>query len=212
MDSWVTDGFYSHFPSYSQQPTRQQALAKARQYEYQTFLSRVTPKKTKCNGKAQKRHTTIENHLKRQKTPTKHTSPNDKLPNLDTNAAAHNGSEEFEMHNRFENKNRFQDELETMDLPDIFNDQMIRERNQKLAEVCMDLKISELYIDFFSCKLLAVTVSFKCSYQNFIIYLQEKRLKSIQYQQELMKQIDQKRREKELQRAKDEEDEERLTK
>lgn len=134
MDSWVNDGFYSHFPSYSQRPSRQEELARARQLEYQTFLSRVTPIKSKSNGKAQKRHTPNDNSSKRPKIPTTNDTPNDKLPKLDISTVAER-NEQFDSSSRFQNKNRFQDELETMDLPDIFNDQMIRERNQKLAEV-----------------------------------------------------------------------------
>lgn len=131
MDSWASDGFYSHFPSYSQQPSRREALAKARQLEYQTFLDRVTPRQNKSDVKAQKRHTTNESSCKRQKVPTK----DNKLPKLVTNTVdEHN--ESIDMSSRCENKNRFLDELENLDLPDIFNDQMMRERNQKLAEVC----------------------------------------------------------------------------
>lgn len=133
MDSWVTDGFYSHFPSYSQQPTRREALAKARQLDYQTFLSRVSPQKGKSDGKAQKRHTTNESQSKRQKIPTNE-KRNEKLPKLDTNRTDDNNGES-DMSSRVEVKNRFLDELENMNLPDIFNEQMINERNQKMKEV-----------------------------------------------------------------------------
>lgn len=135
MDSWVTDGFYSHFPSYSQQPTRREALAKARQLDYQTFLSRISPTKIKIDGKGQKRHTTNDNSSKRQKIPT-NDIPNDKLPKLDTKSIDDvdtNG--ESDVSCRVEVKNRFLDELEKMELPDIINEQTIRKRNQKLKEV-----------------------------------------------------------------------------
>lgn len=133
MDSWVTDGFYSHFPSYSQQPTRREALAKARQLDYQTFLSRAEPRKAKPDGKGQKRHTTNENSSKRQK-PTTNDTPNDKLPKLDT-ISTNNNDGKANMSSRVVNKNRFLDELEKMDLPDIMNEETINDRNQKLAEV-----------------------------------------------------------------------------
>lgn len=126
MDSWVTDGFYSHFPSYSQQPTRREALAKARQLEYQTYLSRVTPPKAKSDGKAQKRHTSNDNNSK-----TLNDIPNDKLPKLDANTADDCNGES----SRVEHKNRFLDDLEKMNLPDIFNEERINERNQKFSEV-----------------------------------------------------------------------------
>lgn len=134
MDSWVTDGFYSHFPSYSQQPTRREALAKARQLEYQTFLSRVSPGKGKPDGKAKKRHTTNDCQNKRQKIPTNEKQIVDKLPKIDANTTDDTNGES-EMSSRIEVKNRFLDELENMDLPDIFNEQSINERNQKLKEV-----------------------------------------------------------------------------
>lgn len=135
MDSWVTDGFYSHFPSYSQQPTRREALAKARQLDYQTFLSRAAPRNANSDGKGQKRHTTNENNSKRQKATTNHT-PNDKLPKLDTVKMNDNdGDGEANICTRVVNKNRFLDELEKMDLPEIMNEATISDRNQKLAEV-----------------------------------------------------------------------------
>lgn len=133
MDSWVTDGFYSHFPSYSQQPTRREALAKARRLDYQTFLSRVTPRKTKSDGKAPKRHTSNDIHNNRQKT-TMSDTPNDKLPKLDTTNTIDSNNELNES-TRVEHKNRFLDDLEKMELPDIFNEETINERNKKLAEV-----------------------------------------------------------------------------
>lgn len=133
MDSWVTDGFYSHFPSYSQQPTRREALAKARQLDYQTFLSRAVPQKAKLDGKGQKRHTTNENSNKRQKATTNDT-PNDKLPKLDT-VSMNDNDGAVKISSRVVNKNRFLDELEKMDLPDIINEETINDRNQKLAEV-----------------------------------------------------------------------------
>ena len=138
MDSWVTDGFYSHFPSYSQQPSRREALAKARQLEYQTFLSRVSPGKCKTDGKAQKRHTTNNCHSKRPKIPANDTMRNDKLPKLDTKqttTTTDDNNGESDLSSRVEVKNRFLDELENMDLPDIFNEQSINKRNQKLKEV-----------------------------------------------------------------------------
>ncbi|XP_055297512.1 inner centromere protein A [Sitodiplosis mosellana] len=174
MDSWASDGFYSHFPSYSQQPSRREALAKARQLEYQTFLSRVSPRKGKIDGKAQKRHTTNESQCKRPKIPTNDTMQKNELPKLDTKHTADDNNGESDSSSRVEVKNKFLDELENMDLPDIFNEQSINERNQKSKE--------------------------------------DKRLRNIQYQQELMQQIEQKRREREIQRAKEQQEEDRLTK
>ncbi|XP_031628071.1 uncharacterized protein LOC116343897 [Contarinia nasturtii] len=134
MDQWVTDGFYSHFPSYSQQPTRREALAKARQLDYQTFLSRISPTKIKADGKGQKRHTPNDNNTKRQKIPSNDV-PNDKLPKLDTKSIDDTDTNgESDASCRVEIKNRFLDELEKMDLPDIINEQSIKKRNQKLKE------------------------------------------------------------------------------
>lgn len=134
MDSWASDGFYSHFPSYSQQPTRREALARARQLDYQTFLSRVSPGKSKTDGKAQKRHTTNDGQSKRQKIPTTNRTPNEKLPKLNANAVNENNIE-GDMQSGGVNKDHYLDELEKMDLPDILNEETINERNLKLAEV-----------------------------------------------------------------------------
>ena len=64
---------------------------------------------------------------------------NDKLPKLDTKqtttTTTDDNNGESDSSSRVEVKNRFLDELENMDLPDIFNEQSINKRNQKLKEV-----------------------------------------------------------------------------
>lgn len=142
MDSWVTDGFYSHFPSYSQQPSQRELLAKTRQLEYQTFLSRISPQKNISHAKLhQKRHT--ESQTKKPKEPINITlnTKNNELPKLDIHIVNENNSSQEKTAkggnstNRTKDRNAFVKGLEKMDLPDIFNDERISARNEKLAEV-----------------------------------------------------------------------------
>lgn len=138
MDSWATDGFYSHFPSYSQQPNRREALAKARQLDYQTFLSRISPLKNASNTKAHAKR--YDGQSKRPKKST-NSSPNDnKLPKLDMHIVNGNNSTEHatlsgRTTNRSKERNEYVNGLENMDLPDIFNDERISARNEKMAVV-----------------------------------------------------------------------------
>lgn len=138
MDSWATDGFYSHFPSYSQQPTRREELAKARQHDYQTFLNRVTPRKNKSDAKFHKRNISIDSHSKKKRIATTNQTPNPELPKSDVNMVSENAIE-LDRNNRVRNRSRFVNELEKMDLPDILNGDTIDERNQKLAEVSCEI-------------------------------------------------------------------------
>lgn len=144
MDSWATDGFYSHFPSYSQQPNQREVLAKARQRDYQAFLNHISPKKIVSHATLQKRHNINDGQQKRSKKPTATSPPQTKrneLPKLDihivnanatsTEPAAMTGSSTDTRKAR----NDFVNELEQMDLPDIFNDERISARNEKMAEV-----------------------------------------------------------------------------
>lgn len=148
MDSWATDSFYSHFPSYSQQANRREVLAKARQLDYQTFLSRISPLKNVSNVKSQKRATVIDGqNRKSKKTPNASTtsSPNtnykNEMPKLDMHFVSENDSTEHaaiisgRSTNRSKDRNDFVNGLEEMDLPDIFDDKQISVRNEKLAEV-----------------------------------------------------------------------------
>lgn len=147
MDSWATDGFYSHFPSYSQQPNRREALAKARQLDYQTFLSRISPLKNVSNVKTHKRATQLnDGQSKKSKKPANASaSPttNDRngVPKLDMHMVSENNSSTEQTvlsgrsTDRSKDRNDFVNGLEQMDLPDIFNDKQISVRNEKLAEV-----------------------------------------------------------------------------
>lgn len=149
MDSWATDGFYSHFPSYSQQPNRREALAKARQLDYQTFLSRISPLKNVSNVKTQKRTThATDGQSKKSKKPTNstastNTNDNERndMPKLDMHAVSESNSSTEQAvssqrsTDRSKERNDFVKELEEMDLPDIFNDKQISVRNERFAEV-----------------------------------------------------------------------------
>lgn len=150
MDSWATDGFYSHFPSYSQQPNRREALAKARQLDYQTFLSRISPLKHVSHVKLQKRHIANDGQTKKLKNPTNispNTNHNNEMPKLDMHIVNENDSTEQAVisghsTNRSKERNEFVNGLEEMDLPDIFNDERISARNDRNAEVNYFFSIS----------------------------------------------------------------------
>lgn len=154
MDSWVTDSFYSHFPSYSNQRTQREALAKTRQLEYQTYLSRLSTKNAFSDGKSTKRNTTTNRHHKRQKLPASKQAANEQvLPieeekttkttitatNHEVNANVNDDTdyhpELIKQMERDENRTKFLNELEKMNLPDIFNEDVINARNKRIAEV-----------------------------------------------------------------------------
>lgn len=145
MDSWATDGFYSHFPSYSQQPNRREALAKARQQDYRTFLSRLSPQK---GEKSHKRFTVHDEHaMTKTKTTTMNHIPNDELPKLDLYTNDDDSSSGSGTSSLTTSRDRFVNELERMNLPDIFNEETVLERNQKLIEVnCRELSI--VFVEF----------------------------------------------------------------
>lgn len=143
MDSWATDSFYAHFPSYSQQKNRREALAKARQIDYQTFLNRISPLKNVSRVKLQKRHIANDGQTKKSIKPTNIapiTNNQNEMPKLDMHFVndENDSTEQVVMSGHSTNRSKDKDEyvngLEEMDLPDIFNDTRISARNERLAE------------------------------------------------------------------------------
>lgn len=132
MDSWVSDKFYSHFPSYSEQKTHREVLAKSRQLEYQEYLNDKSPQ---TKNKSQKRLPTNTKTSKRPKVPTKNYDSIVTQNKLDADDNYSNDDVVKENNNDDESTQRFLRKLEEMNVPDIFNDDMIRARNEKVAEV-----------------------------------------------------------------------------
>lgn len=144
MDPWATDSFYSHFPSHSNQRTQREILAKTRQIEYQTYLSRLADN----TAKTSKRSTSINRLHKRQKLPVQNGAAKERVspvkeatataskPQINTiNETDHLPSLQQQQMDRDEERNRFLRELEKTKLPYIFNDDAINARNRRIAEV-----------------------------------------------------------------------------
>lgn len=133
MDSWASDKFYSHFPSYSEQRTHREALARSRQLEYQAYLNNTANKSVQTKHKTHKRLPAKTKISKRPKIPT---TNYDSI--VEQNELDKNYSDEVEVNennNYDESTQRFLKKLEEMSVPDIFNDDMIKARNEKVAEV-----------------------------------------------------------------------------
>lgn len=134
---WVTDKFYSHFPSYSSEKQKRDSLAKEKKLEYQAYLSRVASNTP--NGKS-KRSTDAEKSAKRLKIPTFSDEKTNKHLDTDVkcNKIAQNGKLADEWDDdkwRDESKHKYLDKLEKMNLPEIFDADQIKARNHKMAEV-----------------------------------------------------------------------------
>lgn len=133
---WVTDKFYSHFPSYSSEKQKRDSLAKEKKLEYQAYLSRVASNNP--NGKT-KRSTDAEKSTKRFKIPTFSDETTIKHPESDVkcNKTDQNGTlaDEWTNKRRDESKHKYLDKLEKMNLPEIFDADLVRARNHKMAEV-----------------------------------------------------------------------------
>lgn len=136
---WVTDKFYSHFPSYSSEKQKRDSLAKEKKLEYQAYLSRVASNTP--NGKT-KRSTDGEKSSKRLKIPTFSDEKTNEDPESDVkcnkkNKTDQNGTlaDEWTDKKRDENKHKYLDKLEKMNLPEIFDADLVQARNHKMAEV-----------------------------------------------------------------------------
>lgn len=141
MDSWVNDSFYSKFPSYSEQANRREALAKARQLEYQTYLSRVSSNSPKTNTKSNKRTSINDKNLKRPKIPTiqnvtvNKPSPLKQKSKIIVQNVSEIATNDVDDDIRSERTDEFLNQLEQKPVPEIFDEESIRARNEKMAEV-----------------------------------------------------------------------------
>lgn len=117
MDQWVTDKFYSHFPSYSGEKSRRKILDKDRQDEYNHYLSTLAPTES-----ALSRHCATNTQFQEER--DKQLS----IPNRQNERKIRRNSNEIsERDSSLWNEN--------MDLPGIFNEEIINLRNRRVAEV-----------------------------------------------------------------------------
>lgn len=114
MEQWATDKFYSHFPSYSGEKSKRKLLDKDRQDEYNLYLSRLT---SAGNASSQIKHI----HAERDGQHSISDRHNGVLLNR-------NSKEMSERDVSLWNEN--------MDLPGILNEEIIKQRNRRVAEVC----------------------------------------------------------------------------
>lgn len=151
MDSWVTDTFYSHFPSYGDQKTQRDILLKSRHLEYQNHLHQLAAIEKLSAVRASKRFSANNNQMKRPKIPDEpidnaaviqinernlqHQNDNMSLVRREHDALF------VESCDRDDSRNRFLNELQNMDLPDMFNDVAIEARNRRTIEVNNNLEV-----------------------------------------------------------------------
>lgn len=110
MEQWVTDKFYSHFPSYSGEKSRRKLLDKDRQDEYNLFLSRLS---SADNASKQVRTERDEQYVASNR-------PNEILPKQSSNEMSKRDTSLWS---------------ENMDLPGVFNEEIIKQRNRRVEEV-----------------------------------------------------------------------------
>lgn len=120
MDQWVTDKFYSHFPSYSGEKSRRKILDKDRQDEYNLYLSSLASMAS--SGSAFRRQCAKNTQVREENNePTS-------IPNRQNERRIRRNSDQIsEQDMSLWNEN--------MDLPGIFNEEMINLRNRRVAEV-----------------------------------------------------------------------------
>lgn len=122
QQSWVTDKFYSHFPSYSDQSLQRVLLSKSRKQDYQNYLSRVAvgPKKSFKRGsnvtqKANKVNVIDENRQ--------------------TDDESTDGVSKSKLNREMSSKQKAIHDRKHINLPDILDENKVHERNQRMVEV-----------------------------------------------------------------------------
>lgn len=126
-----SDKFYSGFPSYNDQASKRQALAKARQVEYQTFLQNQSKGKSTPAKNKFVRHTVKE---KKSPKPVKHINAHENGTSHGSTAAVDTNSTENSSSD-LRSREFFLKKLAKMNGPDIFNDVKINARNRQVEEV-----------------------------------------------------------------------------
>lgn len=117
MDQWVTDKFYSHFPSYSGEKSRRKVLDKDRHDEYNLYLSGLASTDSAIRRQCAKNTQVRE---ERAEQPSISNRQNERQMRRNSNEISERDSSLWN---------------ENMDLPGIFNEEMINLRNRRVAEV-----------------------------------------------------------------------------
>lgn len=119
MEQWVTDKFYSHFPSYSGEKSRRKLLDKDRQDEYNLFLSRLS---SADNASKQVRTERDEQYVASNRS-------NEVLSKQSSNELS---KRDVSLWN------------ENMDLPGVFNEEIIKKRNRRVEEVIRQIFLAKI--------------------------------------------------------------------
>lgn len=136
MDS--SDKFYSHFPSYSEQSRKREALAKEQKLDYQAYLKRVTSNKNNRDqlfGKIKKSSTPHDDSRKPKIPRNQEKTVNDSPISIKKRGAVSQNDTKDGTNERQKNKEQFLNEWEKMNLPEIVDGNAINARNRRIAEV-----------------------------------------------------------------------------
>lgn len=134
MDSWVNDSFYSHFPSYSDQ-SRREFLAKARQLEYQNYLLRLADIDDLSSSRASKRDASSGMQSRRLRLPSVDVNKNLVDHSMSTEVPMAQKKQQDPFFIESYERDGLMNEIDTLDLPDIFNENVIKARNKQIAKV-----------------------------------------------------------------------------
>lgn len=132
-----SDKFYSGFPSYGEQESKRQALARARQLEYQTFLlnknkGKPTPTKHRLGRQVNKNAVIQPKQIVTRENGVEN-GHNETLKHIKTEAISSETDHSEE--NGLIGRESYAKKLEKMSAPDIFNDFKIDARNRQVEEV-----------------------------------------------------------------------------
>lgn len=121
MDSWATDAFYSHFPSYSGQGRK--TLDKARQDEYNKYLKKLSDLSKIDKLKRTSTQKEIHRNVLVESIPQKETRSNHIDSESTTVQSITARTEDFLWR-----------DTDNFGLPDILNDEIVKQRNRDIAE------------------------------------------------------------------------------
>lgn len=110
----MTDKFYSHFPSYSGEKSKRESLDKDRQDEYNQYLSRLA-----SAGNVSSRNVAANKNVRAER--------DVQLSTRNEDSMKRNSNDMCERGMPLSKEN--------MDLPGIFNEEIIKLRNHRVAEV-----------------------------------------------------------------------------
>lgn len=114
----MTDKFYSHFPSYSGEKSRRELLDKDRHDEYNLYLSRLASAENTFTTRNVAATKNAQAERDEQRSVSK--APSEVLMKRNSNEMS---ERDMSLWN------------ENMDLPGIFNEEIIKQRNRRVVEV-----------------------------------------------------------------------------